>query len=184
MVDIKTNLLKNRKTLTEKEYQTERKMLRYGIFAMIVVVLVAVALSVWNFLLTRQIAKTELAITGATKDMQDLTQASAQQIYLKSRLKLITGFLSERSMTRESLQRVLSTNIDGAHVSALTFEDEAVMAVTYVTDNVLSLNKLIEYYQVDTGYYIQVVSKGISRTKDGKYQLALALTLPKGETKK
>ena len=32
MVNIKTNLLKNRQTLSEKDYQQERKLLRYSIF--------------------------------------------------------------------------------------------------------------------------------------------------------
>ena len=92
---------------------------------------------------------------------------------------MVTGFLSERSTTRESLQKVLSTEVVGSHVAGLTFEDDLVLGVDYVSDNITTLDDLLKFYQADTNYYTQVVSKGISRAKDGTYKLSLSLSLPK-----
>jgi hypothetical protein len=181
MVDIKTNLLKNRHTLSEKEYEQERKYLRYAIVSLIMVVVMVVALSIWNLVLAQGLSKTEKSITMVSKEMQGLTQASAQQIYLKSRLKLVTGFLADKSLTRESLQKVLSISIPGVHVGALTFESDSVLAVQYVSDSVSSLKGLLNYFENDTGYFLQAVSRGLTRAKDGSYQMSVALTLPKGD---
>lgn len=181
MVDIKTNLLKNRHTLSEKEYEQERKYLRYSIVSLIAVVVIVVALSGWNFILTQNLTKIERSITGVSKEMQGLTQASAQQVYLKSRLNLITGFLADKSLTRESLQKILSTSIYGVHVGGMTFESESIILVQYVSNSANSLKELLAYFENDTGYFLQAVSKGLSRSKDGNYQMSIALTLPKGE---
>jgi len=181
MVDIKTNLLKNRHTLSEKEYEQERKYLRYSVVSLIIVVIVAVALGIWNFVLSQNLANIEKSITSTSKEMQGLVQASAQQIYLKSRLSLITSFLADKSLTRESLQKVLLTNIDGVHVSGVSFEGETILVVQYTANSAVSLEKLLTYYQADTGYFSQAVSRGLSRAKEGNYQMSIALTLPKGD---
>ena len=180
MVDIKVNLLKNRHSLSEKEYEQERRYLRYSVMGVISVVVMVVALSVWSLVLTRNLAGIEQSITAASKQMQGLVQASAQQVYLKSRLQLVTGFLNDKSLTRESLQKIFSTSIGGAHVGAVTFENDSVIDVQYVASNPGSLKNLVSYYENDTGYFIQAVSRGLSRSKDGSYQLTVALTLPKG----
>lgn len=179
MVDVRTNLLKNRRTLSEKDYQKERDYLQKSIIGLVVVVVVVVAISAWNLFLTSKLSGIEKAVTAASKELQGLSLASAQQVYLKSRLALVTGFLSERSTTRESLQKVLSTEVVGSHVSGLSFEDDLVLGVDYISDNITTLNDLLKFYQADTNYYTQVVSKGISRAKDGTYKLSLSLSLPK-----
>lgn len=180
MVDLKINLLKNRPTLSEKDYQKEKNYLRYSIFALITVVAIVAAFSAWSLILTRQVTGIEEALTTTSKEMQGLSEASAQQVYLKSRLKLISGFLSDRSLTREAMQKILSTSIPGAHVAGVVFEGKTQIGVQYVSDNVSSLTQLLRYYEADTGYFLHVESKGLSRSKDGSYQLSLLLTLPKG----
>lgn len=180
MVDVKTNLLKNRQTLSEKDYQKERNFLRWAVTGLVVAVVAVVALSVWNLVLTSQLAGIEKALTAASKEMQGLSQASAQQVYLKSRLKLVTGFLAERSLTRESLQKIFLTSIPGSHVAGVAFEGESNLVVAYESDSALSLNELLKYYETDTGYFIQAVSKGLTRSKDGSYLMSLALTIPNG----
>ena len=181
MVDVRTNLLKNRHTLSEKEYQRERNFLRQSMIGFIVVFVVLIGLSAWNFVLSSKLANIEKAITSSTKDMQGLIQASAKQVYLKSRLQLVTGFLADRSLVRESLQKIFAVNIAGTHVAGMTFESENTLAVTYEAESVSTLNDLIKYYETDTGYFVQAVSRGVNRSKEGKYQVALALTLPKAD---
>lgn len=180
MVDIKTNLLKNRRTLSEKDYKREREYLRYSVVAVVLVVIVTVALSVWNLVLTNQLKDTEAAIASSNKDMQGLTKASSQQIYLKSRLNLITGFLKDRSYARESLQKIFSSDIPGAHIGSVAFESDTILLVGYVSNDIVALDKLVSYFEQDTGYFTQVVSRGLAKNKDGSYQMTLALTLPKG----
>lgn len=181
MVDVRTNLLKNRQTLSEKDYQKERKVLRGAIVALVVTVVIAVSLSIWNLMLTRELGGIEKSITATSKEMQGLTQASAQQIYLKSRLKLVTDFLHDRSITREALQKVLSTNIPGTHISGLDFESEYAMGVQYIADDSSALSALLDYYEGDTDYFIQSVSRGLTKSRDGSYQLSLSLSLPQGD---
>ena len=180
MVDVRTNLLKGRKILSEKDYQKEQTYLRYSIFLMIGVIVVVVTLSLWSFVLTKQLSEVDNQIVQVRKEMQGLTEASVQQVYLKTRLKLITGFLQDRSYTREALQKILSTSISNTHIAGLNFQDDVTLEVQYVADNAESLSKLLDYYQKDTNYYTQAVSRGISRSRTGTYQLTLILTLPKG----
>lgn len=180
MVNIKTNLLKNRQTLSEKDYQQERKLLRYSIFGLILVIIAIVSMSMWSLVLSRQLSGIETKLLSATKEMQGLTQASAQQVYLKSRLKLVTGFLTDRSLTRESLQKIFATSIAGTHVTGVGFEEDNILNVQYTTDTVGALGKLLSYYQGDTEYFTQAISRGLTKNKDGTYLINLALTLPKG----
>lgn len=180
MVDIRTNLLKNRQTLSEKDYQKEKNYLKWSVVGSVVVVVIVIALSAWNLVLTTQLSQIEKAVTASSKEMQGLVQASAQQVYLKSRLKLVTGFLSNRSLIRESLQKIFSTSIEGVHISGVKFEEDSTLGVAYVANSSYSLDQVLSYYQTDTGYFTQVVSHGLTRGKDGSYQLSLSLTLPKG----
>jgi hypothetical protein len=179
MVDVRTNLLKKRETLSEKDYQKERTYLRWSIVSFVVVMVSVVALGAWNFILARKLSGIEQAITTSSKEMQGLAQASAQQVYLKSRLQLVTGFLANRSLARESLQKIFLTSIPGTHVAGVAFESENVMSVQYGASTFDALNQLLEYYQSETGYFTQVISKGITKAKDGTYLISLAMTLPK-----
>lgn len=180
MVDIHTNLLKHRQTLSEKDYQRERQTLRWAVMGMVIVVTVVAALAVWDLVLSNQLGVTKKEVASLNSRMEGLVTASAQQIYLKSRLKLVTGFLSDRSLVREGLQRVFSTNIPGTHISGVSFLTPIVMSLQVQADSVNTLNDALTYYQADAGYFTQVVSRGLSRSKDGNYQLSLELTLPSG----
>ncbi|KKU44655.1 MAG: hypothetical protein UX62_C0053G0010 [Microgenomates group bacterium GW2011_GWA2_46_7] len=182
MVDIRINLLKNRSTLSEAEYRKEREALRRAVYGIVVVVVVLIALSIWNLVLTVRLKKIETEITDASREMQGLVQASASQIYLKSRLQLITDFLNERSIMRESLQKVLSNETPGTHISKTTFIGENILRIQVSADDSAALTEVLKYYQENNAYFIQVVSQGISRTKDGSYQLSLDLTIPRGES--
>ncbi len=181
MVDVRTNLLKNRHTLSEKDYQRERQILKSSVITIVTIVVVVVAISVWNLVLTQKLSTIEKALTESSKEMQGLTTASAQQVYLKSRLNLVTGFLNERSVARESLQKVFSTDIAGVHVGAVAFESENVLSIEYQATSTASLDKLIAYYEKDTDYFTQVTTSGLTRSKDGVYQMNVNLTLPKGD---
>lgn len=181
MVDVRTNLLKNRPVLSEKDYQRERQLLKNSVVTMVVVVVIVVALSVWNLVLTQKMSKIEAAITASSKEMQGLTTASAQQIYLKSRLNLLTGFLNDRSVVRESMQKVFSTNIEGIHVGAVSFNTDNTLAINYVGNSASAMDKLISYYEADTGYFTQAITTGMTRSKEGSYQMDVVLSLPKGD---
>lgn len=180
MVDVRTNLLKNRQVLSEKDYQRERDLLKMSVIGSTVVVIVVVALSIWSLVLTAQLSRIDAAVKKVTVEIQGLTKASAQQIYLKSRLQLVTDFLSARSVTRESLQKIFSVNISGVHISRVSFDSDTILGVQYSVDSRTSLDELIAYYELDTGYFTQAVSKGLSRDKDGVYQISFSLKLPKG----
>lgn len=182
MVDVQTNLLKNRQTLSEKDYQRERSYLRISVIGLVLVVVLVVAISIWNFVLSRKLAGIEGAMTKSSKEMQSLAQASAQQVYLKSRLNLITEFLSGRVVTRESLQKVFTVTIPGTHVVGVSFLDDSTLSVQYEASYSKPLSELLSYYQADTGYFTQVVSTGLTRSVEGSYQLSLVLGIPK-ETK-
>ncbi|MFZ2199921.1 MAG: hypothetical protein WAV40_03985 [Microgenomates group bacterium] len=180
MLEIKTNLLKNRKSLSEKDYQKERNYLRMSIVSLVLVVVIVMALSIWNLVLSTKLKTITTSLTAMNQEMQGLTEASAQQIYLKSRLNLLSGFLSSRSDARKSLERVLSTDIPGTHISQLAFVDDTTLGVSYVANSPTYLKDLLSYYETDTGYFAQVVNKGISRSQDNTYQISLLLALPKG----
>lgn len=180
---IAVNLLKNRRTLSEKEYQREQQFLRIAVLSLVIVMFITIALSIWNYLLSSRLTSIEAAITKSSKEMQNLTDANAQQVYLKSRLKLITAFLDDRTVSRESIQRVFSLNIPGATITSTTFLTDNVIAIQVSSNSVAVLNKVIAYYQSDSSYFMQVVSRGISRGKDGSYDLQLELTVPSNNVK-
>lgn len=181
MVDVRTNLLRNRHTLSEKDYEKEKSLLKSSVVTIVLIVVIVIALSVWNLVLTRKLSGIEAALTASSKEMQGLTLASASQVYLKSRLNMVTEFLSSRGVERESLQKVFSTNIEGVHIGAVAFEGDDLLAINYVATSASALDKLVEYYQADTGYFTQAITTGISRSKDGNYQVNVTLTFPKGD---
>lgn len=180
MVDVRVNLLKNRRVLSEKEYLREKEMLSKSVIGLVIVVVIVISFAILNLVLTRKLMRIEQAISASNKELQGYTQASAQQIYLKSRLNLITGFLTDRSIVRETLQKILSTQIAGVYISGVTFVSDSVLGVAYSASDYKALDDLLTYYQDDTGYFTQTVSHGITKSKDGSYQLSLALTIPKG----
>jgi cytoskeletal protein RodZ len=176
---IKVNLIKNRHTLSEAEYQKESQYYRWSIIAVVMVVVVTLAVSLWNFVLTYQMDTLEKQITSSNKQMQSLTEASAKQIYLKSRLKLITSFLDERTVSRQALQKVFSIDIPGINITAASFEGDNTLAVQATAQNAQNLSDMAHYFSSDDGFFLQVVSKAVTRLEDGSYQMDLLLTLPK-----
>jgi cytoskeletal protein RodZ len=174
------NLLKNRHTLSEAEYQKERKYYSYTVMLAVFAVVVTVAVSVWQFVLTRQFNSLEKSIAKSAQELVGLSQANAKQIYLKSRLKLITSFLDERSIARQSLQRVFSLAIPGVSIHGANFESDSVLNVQLVADDILALTELTNYFETDNEFFLQVVNRGITRQQDGKYQMDVSLTIPKG----
>lgn len=180
MVNLRVNLLKNRRTLSENDYRREQTVFRLAVLGLIVVVVVTAALSIWNFWLSRRLLQIESGITKASNEMKGLTEANARQIYLKSRLKLISLFLTERSVSRESMQKVFSLSIPGASITSLSFLTETIIAVQVSSLDITVLNEVVTYYQGDSSFFTQVVSRGVSRAKDGSYELELELTIPKG----
>lgn len=179
MAEIRINLLKNRPTLSEAEYRRERKMLFAAIVGLILIVILSVSLSLWNLMLSRELASKEAKITAANKEIQGLVQANASQIYLKSRLKLITSYLGQRSVMRQALQQLLSNDVAGTHVTAVSYLEDNVIQAQVMAGSVVNLTELVKYYQTSSSYFTQVVSRGITRTREGNYQLSLELTLPK-----
>lgn len=175
---MKINLLKTRRVLSEKEYLAERGYLRISIVALLIVLFIVVAMASWNFILSNKLAQVEKGIATATKEMQNLTEANAQQLYLKSRLNLISGFLSDRSLSREALQQVLSINIPGVNIGGVSNVAENELEVKVDASDAFSLIEAVNYYKNDNKFFIQVVSKGITRDAEGKYQLSLILTIP------
>lgn len=178
-MSIKINLLKNRHTLSEAEYQRELKYYKYSMIVAVAVVVITTAVSIWQFVLTRQLNSLEAKIGKSTQELLGLSEANAKQVYLKSRLKLITSFLNDRSIARQSLQRIFSIDIPGVSVSGARFESENVIHMQALAEDILAFTKLVDYFEQDSDFFIQVVSRGISRQQDGKYQMDLLLTIPK-----
>jgi len=177
---VNINLLKNRHTLSEADYQKERNYYKYSIVSMVVVVAVTLGVSIWQFVLTRQLNGIEEKITNSSKNLQNLSEASAMQIYLKSRLKLITAFLDEREVSRQALQRVFSVEIPGVIISGASFESDNVLKVQATATDALSLSQFVDYVSKGDEFFVQIISEGISRTQSGEYQMNLLLTIPKG----
>lgn len=176
----KINLLKDSPTLSDQNYEKERDYFRYSIICAILVIVIMLAGFIWQYVLTTRFENTENRITEINKQLIGLTDANAQQIYLKSRLKLIEQFLSDRSVSREAIQKVFSLTIPGVIVSGVSFEDNNVMTLQTESDDVLSFANLVDYFSQDTDFFLQVVSRGVSRTDEGLYQMQLSLVLPGG----
>lgn len=181
MVDIRTNLLKHSSTLSEKDFLQEQALLRVATGAVVTAIIAVVVLSIWNYLVTGQLSQVEAEIVATTEEMQGLVLANTAQVYLKNRLSLVTNFLDEREVTREAMQKLLSTEIPGTHVAGVEFEGETILNVSYVSANSESLAALLKYYEEENQYFTQATSNGITRSKDGNYQVSLTLLIPKGD---
>ncbi len=177
---VKINLLKNRHTLSEVEYRREAAYFRYAVMAAVFVVIITVAVSVWQFILTRQLNSLESEISKSSKELAGLTSANAKQIYLKSRLKLISDFLDDRSVARQSLQKIFSLSIPGVTVSGVRFDSEGTIDLQATAKDIISLSGLIDYLESENDFFLQVVSRGITRMQDGQYQMDVSLTIPRG----
>ncbi len=180
MVDIRTNLLKGQSSLSDKDYLQEKALYRYAVLGLVASLIIVSGLAIWNFLATRTVSAVEEEVLSLSVELQSLTEASAKQVYSKSRIDLISDFLDSRAITREAMQNLLSTSIPGTYVAGVAFEGENNLSVSYVADSITTLSELLEYYSTDGGYFDQVVSRGLTRSKDGTYQASLSMSLPGG----
>ena len=105
---MRVNLLKNRRVLSEKDYLREKKFLQGSVIGLVLVVFITIAMALWNFVLSQKLKGIEEEITKASSQMQGLSDANAEQVYVKNRLSLIGNFLDDQAIARESLQSVLA----------------------------------------------------------------------------
>jgi len=175
----KVNFLKNIPTLSERDYNRERVYLSYAIVGAILTFVVMLAVIIWQLVLSSRYNKLAEKVTNINKQLSGLTEASAQQIYLKSRLQLVKQFLGERAASREAVQQVFSLSLPGVTISSVSFESENVISLQTTADNILSLVNLVDYFSYETNYFLQTVSSGIHRAETGEYQMELQLTIPK-----
>ncbi len=175
---MRVNLLKNRRVLSEKDYLREKKFLQSSIIGLVVIVFVTVAMAIWNLVLSQRLKGIEEKITKASSVMQGLSEANAEQVYVKNRLSLIGNFLDDQSIARESLQKVLSLSLPGVTIGGMSFLSENEISLSVSADSQPALKEAIAYYEQKDSYFPQVVSQGVSRSKEGKYEMKLVLTLP------
>lgn len=174
----KVNFLKNIPTLSERDYQRERVYLSYAIVLAILTFVIMLSVISWQFIVTNRYNKIAERVEVINKQLSGLTEASAQQIYLKSRLKLVEEFLSERSSSRAAIQKIFSLELPGVTISGATFESDNVLSLQTMSNNVLSLETLVNYFSYETDYFLQTVSEGVSRSDLGQYQMRILLTIP------
>lgn len=179
---IAINLLKDKFTLSEKEYQREKMYLQYAVVLFVIIFVVTIALALVSFFFSSRLATIEDEIARGTNELASYTEANAQQVYLKSRLQLITAFLDDRTITREAMQRIFSISIPGVVISGLGFESDNTVSVQMTADSASSLTAAIETLSQPTEFFTQVVSRGISRLTDGGYQVQVLLTIPRSGT--
>lgn len=178
---IAVNLLNDKHTLSESDYQHERKILQYSAMFFTVVVIVTMVVGIFSLFLTNKLNMIEDDIARGTNELKDLTVASAQQIYLKNRLQLITAFLDGRSVDREAMQRVFSFNIPGVVVSSVGFVNETTLGIQLTAETSAALTDALDSISAPSSFFTQVVSKGVSRAVDGSYQMQILLTVPRGD---
>lgn len=176
------NLLKDKYALSEKDYQKEKRYLYYGVVAFVGATVVTLALGLWSIFLAGKLGKIETTITQATAELAGLTEANAEQVYLKSRLELITKFLDNRAVEREALQKVFSLSIPGVVVASVGFEDKGTLMVQMTASDVEALTQAIATFGESTDFFVQVVGRGVTKSQDGSYQVQISLTLPGGKS--
>ncbi|MCQ3944168.1 MAG: hypothetical protein DPW11_00085 [bacterium] len=175
---MRVNLLKNHRVLSEKDYLREKKFLQAAVVGLVLVVFVTVAMALWNFVLSQKLRGIEEEIAKASSQMQGLTEANAGQVYVKNRLGLIGNFLDDQAIARESLQEVLTLSLPGVTIGGMSFESASEISVTVSAESQPALKEALAYYRRTDGFFPQVVSNGISRSKEGRYEMKLVLTLP------
>lgn len=175
---MKINLLKNRKVLSEKDYLREKKFLQIAITSLVIVFVLTLAMALWNWMLSNKLANIESSISKANSQLSGLAEANAEQVYVKNRLTLIGNFLDEQAVSRESLQQVLALSLPGVTIGGINFMDKNQVEVVIDADSVESLGSVVSYYEQQDGYFPQVISQGMTKLKDGGYEMKLTLTLP------
>lgn len=175
---ISINLLKDKYALSEKDYQREKQYLHYGVVLFVAVTVVTLSLGLWTLFLSNKLAGIENSIAASTAELASLTDANAEQLYLKSRLQLITSFLDNRTIEREALQKIFSMSIPGVVISAVGFESDRSLLVQMTATDAQALARTLSTFSESTNFFVQVVGRGVTKAQDGSYQMQVVLTVP------
>lgn len=178
---MRINLLKNRRVLTEKEYIREQSFLQWSVLGLVITFVLTVAMAIWTFILTSKLSGIESEIASANKQMQGLSEANAEQVFIKNRLDLIGNFLDDQAIARESVQQVLALAIPGVTIGGMKFDQANKIEVVVSANTPGSLSDVLAYYKQKENYFPQVISNGVTRDKDGQYQISLTLSMPNKE---
>lgn len=181
---VSVNLLKKTRVLTEKQYQIERKVLILGVMAFCMVILTLAMTFAWQVIVSAQVKKIDKEIAELTIQNDKLKVANAQQIFIKSRLKLIGDFVSGRAQIREALQRVFALGTAGVTIAIASFTDKNALRIQATADTIGSFDEFYRYLEQDNGFFVRVVNRGTSGSVEGIYSIDLELTLPVGDKTK
>ncbi len=177
-MDLKINLLKKRRAISEKEYLRERKMFVFaltgflGLFLLMSVFFGLEMFDLWK------LKKTKNRVAKAESRLSELQLVTKGQLYLRSRLNLVKDFLDSRVKGREAVERVFSLNLPGVVVSGVSFTDNQVLEVRLRAKSVSALDEAFQWLKNDN-FFLQVVNRGVSRMENGSYDMQLELTMPK-----
>ena len=125
-----------------------------------------------------QIKRVKVEISKIETKLSGLQEVTQSQLYLRSRLNLIRGFLGSRVKSRESIERVFSLDLPGVVVANAFFVDEQVLNVRLETDSVEALSRSFQWLK-DDDFFLQAVNRGVSRLSSGGYTMQVELTIPK-----
>ncbi len=182
-MDISVNLLKKRRGISEKLWQTEYKLFRSVVVAFLVLTVVVLVVFLWTLLLSRRISAVVQDSEKVRAQFAGLEGANVQQLYLKNRLKLLQQFFLERVSTREALERVFAIDIPGVVVLDVSFETDTLISMRIGALGVGELEKAYEFFsEAEDMFFNKVVNRGVTRVDDGSYTMEIELTVPKGST--
>ncbi len=180
---LQVNLLKKSRVLSEKQYQLERKVFISSVIGFVLVVCITIAFFAWQVLVSVRVKQVDATITKVTAQLGGLQTASIQQLYAKTRLKMIGGLFATRATTREALQRVLSISMPGVTISSIAFEQSNLLKISVMADSLQSFDSIYKYFEGTKDFFTNVVNNGVSRSQDGSYIMTLSLYTPKDNTK-
>lgn len=178
---ININLLKKRRGITESQYILEKKIFMWSVVVFVILVIVAIAFFVLQYLSTRKLSETEVEIRQVENQLSGLESINNSQLYLKNRLNLISGYFDSRYQDREALQRIFSIDLPGVAVLGASFESENTILIRVNSDNVISFDSLYRFFEEDETFFSQVINRGVGRTENGAYTMQIELTIPSGE---
>ncbi len=180
MGDLRINLLKKKRAISEAEYLKEKKIfvisltLFLGLFLIMCVFFGLQMFELW------QLKKTKTQIEKAEMRLSDLKVITQNQLYLRSRLDLVEDFLNSRVKGREAIERVFSLKIPGVVVANVSFADNQILKLRLNAVSVIALEETFNWFKHDD-FFLQVVNRGVSKLENGHYTMQLELTMPKGE---
>lgn len=175
---MRINLLKSRRVLSEKEYLREKLWLQYSVWMLVVLAVVITTLFLWYWLLLRKYEKVNQSYLTVSSELQGLTEANASQLYLRGRLELITGFMDDRLILRNAIQKILTLDITDVNVAGMSIVTDDELSIKLVAFDSDALSSALNYLKSEIQFFTQVVSEGIVRTKDGNFELTARLKMP------